>query len=614
MNEASHAPQGVCIHCGQHHPEAYSHCPNSGKTLVSGKGLIGKVVADRYRVVGLIGEGGMGSVFLAEHMLIGRRVALKCLHPELASDERAVARFHNEARAAAATGHENVVEVLDLGRCEDGSPFLVMEYLEGRSLAETLRRERRLAPTRACHITGQVLGALSAVHAAGILHRDLKPDNVLLTRRGGNPDYVKVLDFGISKMRRDEGQLDLTRTGVAMGTPYYMSPEQARGIRDVDQRVDLYATGVILYECLTGRLPFDARNYHALLQAILEAEPPKVHELVANIHRGLSMVVDRAIARDPKRRFQTAQEMLAALVPYGAPESSLDSEPPASMTVPPPQGLATTLPLTSAGHESAAPAAPDDALPESQQVLAAMQRLRRPSMPSAAPRAFMAASDDWRGGPSSHPVTAAAEPRREPAEAHPQARTSEPVVGDDTVRARGSVLLSAVEHIERVFGAEALARVLSATSEVSGARLGSVILPVAWFDVRVYQELLEVAERQLGTGSGSVAEDIGTALADHEASATQPLSRRMTPALTVEGLPRLWKLHHHGGSVHVARKPSGTWTAELRAGQETHLQTVALIGYWRRLLTLAGARALMITLVSSPARGDARTVISMRWR
>src|SRR5690349_17481184 len=180
-------------YCGEQHPPEFSHCPKTGQALSAGQALLGRTIAGRYRVISLIGEGGMGAVYLAEHLMIGRKVALKRLHPELAADAKSVARFQREARAAAATGHEHIVEILDLGFGEDGAPFLVMELLRGSSLAQTLREGGRLDPSRACRIVGQTLAALDAVHARGIVHRDLKPDNILLTRVRNDEDFVKVV-------------------------------------------------------------------------------------------------------------------------------------------------------------------------------------------------------------------------------------------------------------------------------------------------------------------------------------------------------------------------------------------------------------------------------------
>ncbi|MBN8617003.1 MAG: serine/threonine protein kinase, partial [Deltaproteobacteria bacterium] len=308
-----------CPHCTEAHPPTYSHCPRTGKPLQTGPALVGRVIAGRYRVTGILGEGGMGAVYIAEHLALGRKVAIKRLHPELTGDEKAVARFQREARAAAATGHEHIVEVLDLGYAEDGAPYLVMEYLRGTALAQMLKQEGRLPLARTANIIGQVLAALSAVHQREIVHRDLKPDNIFLTRRGGIADFVKVLDFGISKMKHEDGEpTNLTRTGVTMGTPYYMSPEQARGIKKLDHRVDLYAVCVMLYECLTGRLPLTGDNYHALLQQILRVEPLPPSTLAPGIPPALDALILKGLAKDPMQRFSSAAELLEALVPFGA--------------------------------------------------------------------------------------------------------------------------------------------------------------------------------------------------------------------------------------------------------------------------------------------------------
>ena len=427
MPEAPHVPSAsdvACAHCGDPHPASYTHCPKTGKPLQAGKALIGRIIAQRYKVVGLLGEGGMGAVYVAEHTLIGRKVALKRLHPELASDAKAVARFMREARAAAATGHENIVEILDLGDAEDGAPFLVMEYLKGKSLATTLRREGRLAPSRACHIVGQVLAALNAVHKQHIVHRDLKPDNIFLTRRSGRADYVKVLDFGISKMKRDDDDaMDLTRTGVMLGTPFYMSPEQARGKKDLDHRVDLYAAGVILYECLSGRLPFDGQNYHALLQAILAGTPPPVTTLVPDLDPGLGAIVSRAIARSADERYQSAREMLTALLAFGASDIVPDENEHSEPLVAPSVAMLETTPLRgeqlrehvrrSRGSERpSASSQPErteplteargstsslDAPAEDDEVGHLLSLLPRPRRSEGSARRFVATSSDWIG-------------------------------------------------------------------------------------------------------------------------------------------------------------------------------------------------------------------------
>jgi serine/threonine-protein kinase len=260
----------------------------------------------------------MGTVYEGVNVQMGRVVALKVLHPRQVKKRESVKRFYQEARAAGAIGHPNICEVYDLGTLEDGSPYLVMERLVGTTLSQHAR-DRVLAFDSAIDIMIQVLSGLVVAHEKGIVHRDLKPDNIFLTERVGCPPVAKVLDFGVSKVVSSapteprDADLDLTRTGMVMGTPYYMSPEQASGARDLDGRVDLYACGVILYETLTGRRPFLAPNYHILLWNILKTEPPAPSELRHDLPQALESVIARAMARDRAVRYASAHEFIAAL-------------------------------------------------------------------------------------------------------------------------------------------------------------------------------------------------------------------------------------------------------------------------------------------------------------
>lgn len=274
----------------------------------------GTRVAGRYRIVRKLGAGGMGAVYEAVQEALNRKVALKVLLPAYAQDPEAVARFHREAQAAASLGHANIVSVTDFG-ADNGVVFLVMEYLTGASLGQVLDHDKALAPGRAAWIASQMLSALSVAHQAGIVHRDIKPDNIYLTEVSGMPDVVKILDFGIARFTEQSKDSKLTHTGAVLGTPMYMSPEQARG-RAVDVRTDVYAVGAILYEMLTGRLPFAAQNVHALLFAILEETPTPIRSLRPEVVPGLVSVVEQAMAKDLQARFQTAEQFRVALEPY----------------------------------------------------------------------------------------------------------------------------------------------------------------------------------------------------------------------------------------------------------------------------------------------------------
>jgi eukaryotic-like serine/threonine-protein kinase len=274
--------------------------------------LIGRIIGDKYRVLDLIGEGGMGTVYEAEHLEIGRRVAIKVLNRAHLGRKEAVARFHQEARAAGAIGHPNICEIYDVGRLGDGSPYLVMERLHGQTLSDRINIEGALPFDDVISILTQVLSALVAAHQKRIIHRDIKPENIFLTERVGCTAVVKILDFGISKSGSDQGDLSLTRTGMVMGTPFYMAPEQARG-EHIDHRVDIYAGGVILYETLTGRRPFLASNYNALVIQVLSKQPIDPREFRPAIPAAFVPVVFKALSKRREDRYDDAAGFIEAL-------------------------------------------------------------------------------------------------------------------------------------------------------------------------------------------------------------------------------------------------------------------------------------------------------------
>jgi serine/threonine-protein kinase len=307
----------------------------------------GLVLERKYRIVAHLADGGMGAIYEAEHLTIGRRVAVKVLHPELSRKDDIVARFQQEARAASAIGHQNIVDILDLGRAENGAHFLVMELLRGANLAERLvQLGGRVPVPRAALIIRQVLDALAATHRHGIIHRDLKPENVFLVQRGQDPDFVKVLDFGISKVITDDLP-KLSTTGQVLGTPYFMAPEQTRGAA-TDHRVDIYACGAILYQLVTGRLPFTAPNFNALMFEIAGGRyyPPRA--LAPDIPAAFETVVQYAMALDPNYRFQTAEHMAQSVAPFAQPVASVSV---AGATTPVPERRTPSLTATVAAPE-----------------------------------------------------------------------------------------------------------------------------------------------------------------------------------------------------------------------------------------------------------------------
>jgi serine/threonine-protein kinase len=267
---------------------------------------VGDLLEEKYRVVGLIGAGGMGAVYDAEHVVLHRHVAIKVLGAECVREAEAVKRFQREAQAAAQIGHDNICEVTDIGRTPDDQPYIVMPLLHGQPLSKAIAERAPLPIGRAVDITVQILEGLHAAHQAGIVHRDVKPDNVFLTRMANRDDFVKILDFGVSKVRPVAGKEGsaITQAGAVLGTPLYMSPEQALGEGPVDARTDVWAVGVILYEMLTKTIPFDGVNYNRILYNVMTATVAAPRAIRGDIPPELDAAVMTALERDVARRFQ----------------------------------------------------------------------------------------------------------------------------------------------------------------------------------------------------------------------------------------------------------------------------------------------------------------------
>jgi serine/threonine-protein kinase len=278
-------------------------------------------VADKYRIQRLIGQGAMGAVFAARHELLQKQVALKLISDECARAPDAVRRFFDEARAAAAIESEHVVRVLDVGQTISGFPFMALELLEGCDLAQLLEDSGPLPVHEVVDWILQALEALAEAHSLGIVHRDLKPANLYLARRRDGTRVVKVLDFGISKIARLPGESPtLTATSAILGSPVYMAPEQLRSARSVDARADIWAIGVVLYELLTGRIPFQGDSVAQVFVAVLEHSAPALRKWRADLPPALEEVVRRCLSRDVERRIRNVADLAEALAPFGRRE------------------------------------------------------------------------------------------------------------------------------------------------------------------------------------------------------------------------------------------------------------------------------------------------------
>src|SRR6478609_880628 len=283
--------------------------------------MIGTLAAGRYRIQKLLGEGGMGQVYLAEHVAIEKRVALKILRSEFAAKGDIVTRFQQEAISASRIKHPNVLDVFDFGQLENGRFFLAMEFLEGNDLADELSRRRVLDAASGIRISMQMCRALAAAHANGVVHRDMKPENVFLQRTGDGEEIVKIVDFGIAQLKPSNEEAAAqsahrrwTRTGMIFGTPEYMAPEQASG-KHADLRCDIYAVGIILFELFTGSVPFTGDTFLGVLAKHLNDVPPAMQAVYPGLQLSpeLEAVVLRTLAKDPTHRYQTMNELAAAL-------------------------------------------------------------------------------------------------------------------------------------------------------------------------------------------------------------------------------------------------------------------------------------------------------------
>ncbi|SEU19746.1 serine/threonine-protein kinase [Stigmatella erecta] len=310
----------LCPSCGADARESSKYCPACGSSLVrtvaEADEYIGKTLAKKYRVEALIGEGGMGKVYRSRQLVLDKPVVLKVLRQSLLSDERTVARFQREAKAASRLNHPNSISILDFGQAEDGALFIAMEFVPGEDLHQLLVREWPLPEARVIRLVSQVLSALSDAHGAGVIHRDLKPENIMVEQRRNETDFVKVLDFGIAKITDSSGEDGpaLTRAGFVCGTPEYMSPEQARGA-SLDHRSDLYAVGVLLYQLVTGLLPFESDSAVGFATKHLTEEPPPPSKRrpEARISVGMERLILRALSKDPDDRPANAEAFKAEL-------------------------------------------------------------------------------------------------------------------------------------------------------------------------------------------------------------------------------------------------------------------------------------------------------------
>ncbi len=324
-----------CPKCGNEYPDTTTLCPADGVALEkSADSLLGKILADKYRIDERLNEGGMGTVYRGTHVLMDKTVAIKVLRSSLAADEKIVARFSREARAASRISHPHALSVTDFGEAENGVVFLVMEFLNGQTLKNVIRQEGPMPLARVVEIIRQVGAALDAAHEQGVVHRDLKSENIMLLAANG-PDYAKVLDFGIAKIKEHDGDYDpgLTAPDLVIGTPQYMSPEQCSQAPDIDSRSDIYSLGVIIYEMLVGHVPFTGPSPTSIMMKHLQEPVPSVLVERNDLTAAVGRVIARAMAKNPDDRYQNVSELVEDLTIASGTEAG--ANPPVPMSAAP---------------------------------------------------------------------------------------------------------------------------------------------------------------------------------------------------------------------------------------------------------------------------------------
>lgn len=593
----------------------------------SGDGhLVGATIARRYHLVRLLGDGGMGAVYKAADTVLRRFVAIKLLHKSTTrKSPAAVDRFQREARSAAAIGHPNIIDILDFG-IEDARPYMVMEYLRGASLSQILATEGHLGIARATSIAAHTLAGLAAAHERGILHRDLKPANLMVVARFGDKNFVKVCDFGFAALMGHSSAEDgktLTPERTLVGTPAYAAPERLRGDDRRDPRTDVYAVGVLLFEMIAGRRPFDAPTFRELAKKVWHEPPPSLSAIRRTAPPGLDAVVKKALAKDPAERFASASELAAALVPYGGRNVALEDEMPSDSF----SFEVLHLKARDAKKRGTRPEIelPDETRPVQPQPPLPEPMLRNPQpQPLPTPPPPASATEPSIEGPhievDESDGDADATRRLDRPIALTQ-RKHPPVQGErpgDTLAAlqvKGRSVVSILRFVARKFGERAVKDVLDSMPRTARAPFDLGVLDEAWIDGHAVEKLVEHIDTQVGSGDLQTVVECGRAAAEGAFEAMRALKPPSPPPeLLISEMPGILRTLIRGMEVVVRRVGRGYGRIEVIEHDVPSLTwNVLFLGFFERSLERFGAEDVEVNLIGARALDDPQTVIDVSW-
>ncbi len=631
---------GKCPHCGARHEDGARRCTATGRPLAGDPELVGRVLAGRYHLVRLLGDGGMGAVYKAADQVLRRFVAIKLLHPAVAESPSSVERFEREARAAAAIGHPNIIDILDFGK-EERRPYMVMEYLRGRSLSHVIATDGALPIKRAATIAIHTLAGLQAAHDRGILHRDLKPANLMLVVRFGDRNFVKVCDFGFAALL-DSGRADaraLTPERTLVGTPAYAAPERLRGDDRRDPRIDVYSVGVVLYEMLAGRRPFDAPSFRELARKVRKEEPPPLRQLRPDVPAELEIIVLRALAKDREQRWPTAEAFGEALFQYGgvrvpfggdSPSDSFTMEmmrikaretrqrethdrpladPPAALPKLPPPKPAKAQPrpqlrMPAPDADATQRLSPEEAL----QMMRELQRVKVPAQEPAPEE-----HDESVDIPIDVEAPVSEEVSVDSSFGSSTSGDSEP--HRDGRYYSGRLVVPVLRFVARQFGERALKTVLDSVPSRARRTFAEGVDADSWVALGSVEALVEQIDAKLGQNDLHLVLESGRAAAEGAFDMMVTLRPPAPPAeLLVAEMPSTLSRLVQGVECEVRRVGRGYGRLELvEHGEPSLTLAVSVLGFLAHSLEHFGAEDVEVNLLSARALEDPQTLIDISW-